>query len=157
MEAEQFDAALARWLRRQPDYADSSYHIQIKLWSSEVEMAQLTAMDLPGWVIMDWQHRGLGLSAKRALNPGRHPPAVATLLASIPPRLLHAHIQIILAPAQDWPESYRKTSLAPDLMPVLDASHAVVLSVTAERDNGNWRVVRAHQPPNDEPIGDFAV
>jgi hypothetical protein len=155
MDAEQFDAALASWLRRQPDYADGSYHVQIKLWSSEVEMAQLTAMGLTGWVIMDWQQRGLGLSAKRALNTAQQPPNVARMLDALQAPLLHAHIQVILAPAQDWPAAYGQTSLAPDLMPVLDAGHATVLSVTAERDNGQWQNLKARQPPDDEPIDDF--
>ncbi|MCL5997176.1 MAG: hypothetical protein M1546_14135 [Chloroflexi bacterium] len=155
MVAEQLDEALARWLQRQPDIASSNYHVQVKLRSSEVEMAQLTAADLPGWVIIDWQRRGIGISLKHALAPDGKPPGIARLLEAIQADLLHTQIQIVVAPEQDWPAAYRPDSLTPDLMPVLDAGHATVLNVSAEREHGDWRIIRAYQPPSDEPITDF--
>ena len=155
MDAEQFDAALKRWLLRQLDAAGGYYHVQIKLWPSEVEMAQLTAADLPGWVIMDWQHRGLGLSARRAVHVAGQPPSVACTLEAVAGNLLHVQVQLVLAPEADWHDAYPKHSLAPDLMPVIDADHAKVLSVSAERDHGDWRILKAHQPPDDENIVDF--
>ncbi|HEY3342732.1 MAG TPA: hypothetical protein VGK81_11970, partial [Anaerolineae bacterium] len=127
MEADQFDAALKRWLLKQLDTAGGYYHVQIKLWTSEVEMAQLTAADLPGWVIMDWQHRGLGLSARRAVPVARQAPSVARTLAAISTGILHAQVQIVLAPEADWHDAYPKSSLVPDMMPVIDAGHARVL------------------------------
>jgi CTP:molybdopterin cytidylyltransferase MocA len=154
MNAEQLDAALARWLHQQPDVASSQYHVQIKLWGSEVEMAQLTAAELTGWVIIDWQQRGLGLSAKRALDAA-HAPHVAQALSAIPAPLMHIQVQVILAPAQDWREAYRQNSLTPDLLPVLDAGHASVLNLSAQRDHGRWHILQAHQPPNEQPIEDF--
>jgi hypothetical protein len=156
MDAEHFDAALARWLGRQPDTIRGNYHVQVKLWTSEVEMAQLTAADLSGWVIIDWQYRGIGLSMKRALDPFSQPPDVARVLQVIDAELLHAQVQVVVAPPQDWPAAYRHDSLAPDLMPVLDAGHAAVLNVAAERDHDDWHIARALQPPSDEPITDFA-
>ena len=156
MDAQQFDAALKRWLQKQPE-AGTNYHVQIKLWASEVEMAQLTAANLPGWVIMDWQHRGLGLSARRALPASKQPPSVARTLEAVPGNLLHAQVQIVLAPQQDWHDAYPKNSLAPDMMPVIDAGHAVILSISAERDHGDWHILKAHQPPSDETIADFGI
>ena len=155
MDAATLDAAIERWLRRQTDYTGSSYHVQIKLWSSEVDIATLTAAELTGWVIIDWQHRGRGLSVKRALSVARNPPSVAQMLAAIKADLLHVHIQVVIAPDADWREAYQQHSLAPDLMPVLDAGHAATLSLSAERDHGVWRVIRAHQPPDDDNIDDF--
>jgi hypothetical protein len=155
MEAEQFDAALKRWLLKQIDTAGGYYHVQIKLWASEVEMVQLTAANLPGWVIMDWQHRGLGLSARRAVPVASHAPVVARTLSAISITLLHVQVQLVLAPEEDWHDAYPKSSLAPDMMPVIDAGHARILSVSAERDHGDWRILKAHQPPDDEPILDF--
>jgi hypothetical protein len=157
MNSSQLDTSLGRWLHKQPDWAGSSYHVQIKLWSSEVQMAQLTAPDLTGWVVIDWQHRGRGLSAKRAHPVGADIPNVARLLDVIEATLLHINLQVILAPNDDWPNAYSPTSLVPDLMPVLDAEHATVLSITAERDRGDWRVVQAHEPPSDERIDDFLL
>ncbi|MCL4505064.1 MAG: hypothetical protein M1434_04300 [Chloroflexi bacterium] len=155
MDAATFDAAIERWLHRQADYLGSSYHVQIKLWSSEVEIAELTAAELTGWVIIDWQHRGRGLSAKRALPVANNPPNVACLLNAIHPDLLHVQVQVVMAPDADWPEAYQQHSLAPDLMPVLDAGHAVALNISAERDHDEWRLTRVHQPPDDENIDDF--
>lgn len=157
MDAATFDAAIERWLRRQADYPGSSYHVQVKLWSSEVEIAALTSAELTGWVIIDWQHRGRGLSAKRALSVARNPPNVARMLAAIQADLLHAQIQVIMAPNADWPEAYQQHSLAPDLLPVLDAGHAVALNISAERDHDDWRIIRVHQPPEDENLDDFQV
>ena len=155
MDAAQFDAAIDRWLHRQPDVLSGNYHVQVKLWSSEVEMSQLTAANLPGWVIMDWQHRGLGLSARRALPAASQPPHIARLLKAIDGSLLHVQIQVVLAPEPDWRDAYPKHTLAPDMLPVLDAGHATVLSITAERDHGDWRITKASQPPSDEVILDF--
>ena len=90
MDAEQFDAALKRWLLRQLDAAGGYYHVQIKLWPSEVEMAQLTAADLPGWVIM-----GLGNIAAWGYRPGGQctlpvsHPSVACTLEAVAGNLLH--------------------------------------------------------------------
>jgi hypothetical protein len=155
MDAEQFDAALKRWLLRQIDLAGGYYHVQIKLWPLEVEMAQLTAADLPGWVIMDWQHRGIGLSARRAVSVTSQPPNIAHVLEAISGNLLHVQVQLILALEEDWHDAYPKNSLAPDLMPVIDAGHAKILSVSAERDHADWRILQAHQPPDDETINDL--
>ena len=155
MDAATFDASIERWLRRQPDYPGSSYHIQVKLWSSEVETADLAAADLAGWVIIDWQQRGRGLSAKRALPAAANPPGVARALAAVQAGLLHVQIQVVMAPDADWSEAYQQNSLAPDLMPILDAGHAVVLNIAAERNHGDWRIARAHQPLDEENLNDF--
>jgi hypothetical protein len=155
MVSDQFDATLARWLGRQLTNAASHYHVQVKLLPDEVEMAQLTAADLQGWVIIDWQQRGVGLSARRALDPASHPPGVAQALDTLAAETLHAQIQLVLAPAEDWEASYRHDSLAPDLLPVLDAGRTAVLNVSAERNSGDWRILQAHQPPDDQPILDF--
>ena len=155
MNSKLLDVALDRWLHKQPDHALCSVHVQIKLWSSEVEMAALTAADLAGWVVIDWQHRGRGLSAKRAHPVHGQSLQVAQLLDCIGGKKLHAHFQVVLAPTQDWANAYSPTSLVPDLLPVLDAEHAHVLSVSAERDGGDWQIVLAHQPPSDDPIPDF--
>ena len=152
MDAATLDAGIERWLHRQTDYLGSSYHVQIKLWSSEVEIAILTAAELTGWVIIDWQHRGRGLSAKRAVSAARIPPYVARMLAAIEADFLHVQIQLVMAPDADWPEAYQQHSLAPDLLPVLDAGHTVALSISAERDHGEWRLIRAQQPPDDDNI-----
>ena len=156
MQAEQLDAALGQWLVSQPNHTGCSYHVQVKLPSNEVEIAQLAAANLTGWVIIDWQHRGRGLSAKRAI-PASQTPVIARLLGAIPRDLLHAHFQVILAPDADWAECYPEDSLAPDLMPVLDANHAIVLSISAEREQGDWHVSMAHQPPSDKPLTGFSI
>ena len=70
-------------------------------------------------------------------------------------RHLHVQIQLVVAPAQDWVAAYDTTSLTPDLIKVLDTDHASVLNVTAERTDGDWKVVLAHQPPDDEPLASF--
>jgi hypothetical protein len=155
MNAQQFDAALQRWLETQPDYLGSSYHVQVKLDAGEVKMAQLTALGLPGWVILDWRKRGLGLSSKRAIEVNQ-PPSAASLLEALLIKQLHVQVQLVLAPNQDWIEAYSATSLTPDLLKVLDAEHASVLNVAAERSDGEWKVILAHQPPHDEPLVNFA-
>ena len=152
MDAEHFDAAVNRWLHRQPDPISANYHIQIKLWNSEVEMSQLTVANLTGWVIMDWRHRGLGLSARRALPVSSRVPHVARRLDAISGDLIHVQVQVVYAPEPDWRDAYPKNTLAPDLMPVLDAGHASVLSIFAERDHGDWRILKAQQPPDDSPV-----
>jgi hypothetical protein len=154
MQAEQLDAAVGQWLARQPNHTGCSHHIQVKLLSNEVEIVQLTSAALTGWVVIDWQHHGHGLSAKRA-TPASQSPDIVRLLGAIECDLLHAHFQLILAPDADWAECYRQNSLAPDLMPVLDAGHATVLSVAAVREHGDWHVTLAHQPPSDEPLPGF--
>lgn len=154
MQAEQLDALLDRWIKNQAKDTGSRYHVQIKLWSSEIEVANLTAANLTGWVIIDWQHRGRGLSAKRAA-PVTQPSTVAQMLSVLDASMLHVNVQIILAPDADWNDAYSSDSLAPDLLPVLDSGHAVVLRVDALREDGEWQVIQSHQPPDDEPIPGF--
>ena len=156
MNAQQFDAALQRWLQTQPDYHTASYHIQVKLWASEVNMTQLTALELPGWVILDWGKHGLGLSAKHAVE-ANHSPAAGSLLDALDVKRLHAQVQLVVAPTPDWSTAYSATSLTPDLIKVLDTDFACVLNVTAERTDGDWQVVVAHQPPSDEPLANFVT
>ena len=155
MNAEKLDAAFWRWLQAQPDQRNSSYHVQVKLWASEVKMAQLTALGLPGWIILDWRKRGLGISTKRAIETSQ-PPTIVSLLDALKAPMLHAQVQVVLAPTLEWSTAYSATSLTPDLIKVLDAGHASVLNVVAERTEGDWKVILAHLPPSDEPIPDFA-
>lgn len=129
--------------------------MQVKFRASEVKMSQLTALGLPGWVILDWRKRGLGLSTKRAFEVTQSP-AAASLLHALVAQQLHVQIQLVLAPTQDWEAAYSAASLTPDLIKVLDAEHASVLNVTAERTESGWKVILAHQPPNDEPLANFA-
>ena len=152
MDSVQLDAGLARWLARQPNLDSSSYHAQIKLEFGDVDPAQRAALELPGWVIIDWGVRGTGISAKRAVPAGDGAPEIAGLLQAIDSPLLHAHIQLVLAPTDDWEEAYGDVSLAPDLMPVMDAGRAKLLNLLAVRENGDWRILRAYQPPSEENI-----
>lgn len=152
MLASQLDAALGRWLARQPNLSACHCHTQIKLEYGDVEPAQRARLELPGWVIIDWGARGTGISARRAVAAAGYQPEAGRLLEAIDSLLLRAHIQIVVAPADDWNAAYSDASLAPDLMPVIDAGHAVLLNLTAVRENGDWRVVRAYQPPDEENI-----
>lgn len=152
MDASQLDAVLGRWLSKQPDLEACHYHTQIKLEYGDIEPAQRATLDLPGWVIIDWGARGTGISARRAAPAASYQPEVGRLLEAIDSLLLRAHIQMVVAPAEDWDAAYGAGSLAPDLMPVMDAGHAVLLNLTAVRENGDWRVVRAYQPPSEENI-----
>ncbi|MGQ9905106.1 MAG: hypothetical protein ACUVRU_12475 [Anaerolineae bacterium] len=152
MDASQLDAVLGRWLSKQPDLEACHYHTQIKLEYGDIEPAQRATLDLPGWVIIDWGVRGTGISARRAAPAAGHQPEVGRLLEAIDSLLLRAHVQIVVAPSADWDAAYSETSLAPDLMPVIDAGRAVLLNLTAVRENGDWRVVRAYQPPSEENI-----
>ncbi|MCS7061225.1 MAG: hypothetical protein RMN25_08655 [Anaerolineae bacterium] len=152
MDAVHLDAALERWLTRQPNLAISHCHVQIKLEHGDIAPAQRATLDLPGWVLIDWGVRGTGLSAKRAMPAAGYLPTVGRLLEAIDSPLLRAHIQIVIAPAEDWNAAYSDASLAPDLMPVIDAGHATLLNLTAVREQGNWRVVRAYQPPSENNI-----
>jgi hypothetical protein len=155
MDSQQFDKQIQHWLNRQPGLEHSRYHVQIKLWISEVDMATLAALHAPGWVVLDWQPRGLGLSLKRAMSPLAEPPAAAALLDGLKADLLHAQVQLVLAPIPDWQQAYRSDSLVPDLLPVLDSEHAIILSIAAQRESGTWHIVDAHQPPSETPIADF--
>ncbi len=154
MHAEQLDGLIGQWLSMRSIYHASSYHVQVKLPSDEVAVARLTENNPAGWVVIDWQHRGRGLSAKKAIATTQAP-VIAHLLNGIPTEHLHAHFQLVVAPEADWKDSYSEDSLTPDLLPVLDAGRAEVLSVTAEREYGDWHVILAHQPPSDEPLVDF--
>ncbi len=154
MDASQLDAALGRWLARQPDLEVSQCHTQIKLEYGDIEPAQRARLELPGWVIIDWGARGTGISARRAMPALGLRPMVGRLLEAIDALLLRAHIQLVVAPAEDWTAAYSEVSLAPDLMPVMDAGHATLLNVTAVRERGDWRIVRAYQPPSEENIAD---
>ncbi|HEY3291219.1 MAG TPA: hypothetical protein VGK87_13910 [Anaerolineae bacterium] len=154
MQAEQLDTLLDRWIRSNAKDSGFEYHVQIKWWNSEIELANLTAANLTGWVIIDWQHRGRGLSAKHAV-PANQPSGVAQMLGVLEADPMHVNLQIILAPAADWAEAYSTGSLAPDLLPVLDSGHAVVLRVDALREKNDWLVIQAHQPPDDEPLPGF--
>ncbi len=152
MDAVQFDAALGRWLSRQPNLDACQCHIQIKLEYGDVAPAQRARLELPGWVIIDWGARGTGISARRARPAASYQPEAGRLLQAIDSLLLRAHIQIVVAPAADWEAAYGEASLAPDLMPVMDAGHAILLNLTAVRENGDWRIVRAYQPPDEHNI-----
>ncbi len=152
MLASQLDAAIGRWLSRQPNLDACQCHIQIKLEYGDVEPAQRARLELPGWVIIDWGARGTGISARRAAPAAGYEPEAGRLLEAIDSLLLRAHIQIVVAPADDWDAAYSEASLAPDLMPVIDAGRAILLNLTAVRENGDWHVVRAYQPPNDDNI-----
>lgn len=149
MKAEELDALLLKWLRKQPAHLEDYHHIQIKFSAVEVEMAQLAHFHLPGWVILDWQPRGLGLSAKRAVA---QPPSPARMLEGLAVSPLSVHIQIVQAPPVDWADAAQPDSLAPDLLPVLDGGRARVLKVTAIRREDVWLVQRASEPPAEEPI-----
>lgn len=152
MDASQLDAVLSRWLSRQANLEGCHCHTQIKLEYGDVEPAQRATLDLPGWVIIDWRARGTGISARRAAPAARYQPQVGRLLEVIVSPLLRAHVQMVVAPAEDWDAAYSAASLAPDLMPVMDAGRAALLNLTAVRENGDWRVVRAYQPPSEENI-----
>jgi hypothetical protein len=119
-------------------------------------MAQLTALELPGWVILNWRKRALGLSLKHAQETP-HAPSVAHMLEPIAADVLHAQVQVIIAPAPVWTAVYTSTSLSPDLIKVLDTDTATVLNVTAERRKGDWQIILAHLPPSDEPLASFAA
>lgn len=152
MDASQLDAALGRWLARQPNLDACHCHTQIKLEYGDVEPAQRATLELPGWVIIDWGARGTGISARRAAPAAGYEPRAGRLLEALDSLLLRAHIQMVVAPADDWDAAYSDASLVPDLMPVIDAGRAILLNLTAVRENGVWRVVRAYQPPDEENI-----
>jgi len=108
------DAAIGRWLHKQPDWASSSYHVQIKLWSSEVRDGttyRCTSDGLGGdRLAASWA--GPVCQARQPV--GAAAPQAARLLDVIDAGLLHTHFQIILAPGADWSNAYSPTSLVPD-------------------------------------------
>jgi hypothetical protein len=154
MNAAQMDEAIRRWMQAQPGLENASYHAQIKIKPGLVEMAQLTALGLAGWVVLDWQAHGLGLSLKHAVKATDRPIAVAQVIDELAAPALSAHIQIILAPAGDWEDARAPDSLVPDLKQVLDHDHARALSVSAQRagNGAGWQITSACQPPDDAPI-----
>jgi hypothetical protein len=154
MNAAQLDEAIWRWIQSQQGWQDASSHAQIKITPGQVEMAQLTSLGLAGWVVLDWQARGLGLSLKKPARTTSQSIIPVHVIDRLEAPVLTIHIQVIIAPAADWDDASDPESLVPDLKRVIDQGRARTLSVSAQRTGPaqDWQVVSARQPPDDTPM-----